>query len=394
MNKVKIYEKNSIDSILNERLLLSVLKHPFIINMHFAFQTKDCLYIVMDYLSGGDLRYNICKYKKFTEIQAKFILCCLILALEYLHFNKIIHRDIKPENLVFDHKGYVYLTDMGIAKPYIPEKELIDSSGTPGYMAPEVINNKNHDLSADFFAIGIILHEFMFCKRPYVGKNRAEIKEQMFTKEINVKHDDIPENWSIEAADLLMKLLKRKPQDRIGFKNGIVDIKEHAWFRNVNWVELYNKEAKAPYIPKVGDNFDVNYCNKADEFDKSTYDYHLSKVNSEKHFVSFYYDEKNYLNKETTFEFEGRHFKIMNPHDEKYIEVNKQRKISGNSTLSNTASNTPNIIPKIINVNNITFTPQLTPNLNRVSDLTMNSQSEKKEQSEDVDEFGMRKLKI
>lgn len=164
MSKVKIHEKSSIPSIKNERTLLSVLKHPFIINMHFAFQTKDNLYIIMDYLSGGDLRYNICKHKKFSEEQAKFIICCLILALEYLHFNGILHRDIKPENMVFDSKGYVYLTDMGIAKLHNPDKELIDSSGTPGYMAPEVITNKDHSFCCDYYAIGIILHEFMMQK--------------------------------------------------------------------------------------------------------------------------------------------------------------------------------------------------------------------------------------
>jgi len=164
MSKVKIHEKASIPSIKNERLLLSVLKHPFIINMHYAFQTKEHLYIVMDYLSGGDLRYNICKYRKFTEEQAKFIISCLILSLEYLHYNGIIHRDIKPENMVFDSRGYVYLTDMGIAKINNPDKELIDSSGTPGYMAPEVITNKDHSFCADYFAVGVILHELMMQK--------------------------------------------------------------------------------------------------------------------------------------------------------------------------------------------------------------------------------------
>jgi len=84
--------------------------------------------------------------------------------LEYLHHNNIIHRDIKPENLVFDDKGYLYLTDMGIAKLYRPKFEIKDSSGTPGYMAPEVINNKDHDLTCDYFAIGVMVHEFMFCK--------------------------------------------------------------------------------------------------------------------------------------------------------------------------------------------------------------------------------------
>jgi serum/glucocorticoid-regulated kinase 2 len=141
MSKVKVYEKNSVQSINNERKLLAHLRHPFIINMHYAYQDKENLYLVMDYLSGGDLRYHICKTKKFEEDQAsiiyfiillEFFISCLILCLEYLHCNNIMHRDIKPENLVFDDKGYLYLTDFGIARMWRADKTIVDSSGTPG----------------------------------------------------------------------------------------------------------------------------------------------------------------------------------------------------------------------------------------------------------------------
>ena len=130
--------------------------------MHYAFQDRDYLYLNMDYLSGGDLRYHLCRKKKrFSENESKFFISSLLLSLEYLHANNVMHRDIKPENLVLDSNGYLYLTDLGIAKIYNKEKQIIDSSGTPGYMAPEVINNKNHDLSVDYFAIGVMGYEFM-----------------------------------------------------------------------------------------------------------------------------------------------------------------------------------------------------------------------------------------
>ena len=133
--------------------------------MHYAFQDRENLFLNMDYLSGGDLRYQLCKKKKlFTEKESKFFLSSLILSLEYLHSNNVMHRDIKPENLVLDDKGYLYLTDFGIAKVYNKDKVIIDSSGTPGYMAPEVITNKNHGLSVDYFAIGIMGYEFMLGK--------------------------------------------------------------------------------------------------------------------------------------------------------------------------------------------------------------------------------------
>ena len=100
MSKAKIIDKKSEKSIKNERDILSSMHHPFIININFSFQDKDTLFIGMDYLNGGDLRYHINKYKKFTEKQTKFFIACIILSLEYLHKNNIIHRDIKPENLV------------------------------------------------------------------------------------------------------------------------------------------------------------------------------------------------------------------------------------------------------------------------------------------------------
>jgi serum/glucocorticoid-regulated kinase 1/serum/glucocorticoid-regulated kinase 2 len=142
--------------------------------MHYAFQDRDNLFLAMDYLSGGDLRFHLClNKKKFNEPQSKFFISCLLLSLEYLHYNNIIHRDIKPENLVIDQNGYLYLTDMGIARLYRKDKTIIDTSGTPGYMAPEVINNKNHDLSADYFAIGVMGFEFMLGRVRKVFKLEA-----------------------------------------------------------------------------------------------------------------------------------------------------------------------------------------------------------------------------
>ena len=133
--------------------------------MHYAYQDRENLFLIMDYLSGGDLRYQLCKKKKFfSEKESKFFLSSLLLSLEYLHANNVMHRDIKPENLVLDDKGYCYLTDFGIAKVYNKDKTIIDSSGTPGYMAPEVITNKNHDLSVDYFALGVMGYEFMLGK--------------------------------------------------------------------------------------------------------------------------------------------------------------------------------------------------------------------------------------
>ena len=163
MKKVKVIDKKSEISILYERELLSRMLHPFIVNMHFSFQDHDNLFLIMDYLSGGDLRYNISHKKTFSEKQTQFFVGCIVLALEYIHSKGIIHRDIKPENLVLDEIGYLRVTDFGIAKMNLSNNSS-ETSGTPGYMAPEVIRGLHHTYTADFFAIGVIAYEFMLGK--------------------------------------------------------------------------------------------------------------------------------------------------------------------------------------------------------------------------------------
>jgi protein kinase A len=138
-----IITKKSIESVLNERELLAELKHPFLVNMVYAFQDRLNLYLVMDYMPGGDLRFQLGRCDRFPENVVKFFVCCILLSLQYLHGNNIIHRDLKPENIIFDGKGYLRLTDLGVARLYTPDNYR-DTSGTPGYMAPEVINRENH----------------------------------------------------------------------------------------------------------------------------------------------------------------------------------------------------------------------------------------------------------
>lgn len=130
----------------------------------------------MDLLLGGDLRYHIARKRKFTEEETKFFIACLVQALEVVHGCGIIHRDIKPENLVFDSDGYLRLTDFGIARYWSPDNAQ-ETSGTPGYMAPEVMCRQNHGVAADYFAVGVIAYECMNGRRPYIGKSRREIRE-------------------------------------------------------------------------------------------------------------------------------------------------------------------------------------------------------------------------
>ena len=168
---LRIIAKKSVPSVMNEKKFLSSLKNDFLVNMIQSFQDREKLYLVMDYLPAGDLRYHICQGKKFTEEEAKFIIACVFLGLEYLHSHSIIHRDIKPENLVIDENGYVRITDLGISRQFRPNNAS-DTSGTPGYMAPEVLCRQNHTYSVDHFALGVIAYELMLRSRPYYGRSR------------------------------------------------------------------------------------------------------------------------------------------------------------------------------------------------------------------------------
>ena len=293
MSKLKIIDKKSEKSINSEREFLSKLHHPFIVNMHYAFQDKENLYLVMDMLSGGDLRYHISRYRKFSEEQTRFFISNMIYALKYIHENNVIHRDIKPENLVLDENGYVRITDFGIAKENMPDNSS-ETSGTPGYMAPEVMKAKNHSFPVDFFAIGVIGYEFMLGKRPYYGKNRQEIKEQMLSKEAVIKEENIPKGWSGDSVDFINHLLRRKIGERLGSKEGAKELMRHPWLKYYPWEELIKKNLMAPFVPDKRDNFDKNYCESIDKISEETklrYEEIYCSSHFKKVFLKFYYNK-------------------------------------------------------------------------------------------------------
>jgi len=230
---------------MNERKILSNLNHPQIVKMHYAFQDRDHLYIAMDYLNGGDLRSHFMKHSQFNEQQTKFIVGCLLLGLEYIHSRNILHRDIKPENLVFDDKGYLSITDFGISRIWCP-KNNNDTSGTPGYMAPEVLMKNDHGIACDMFAVGVIAYECLLGRRPYSGINKVEIREQILNRQAKIAENERPVGVTDEAIDFVNQLLQRKPSQRLG-QDAPGTAKLHNWFKGFDWDGLYNGTLKSPF---------------------------------------------------------------------------------------------------------------------------------------------------
>ena len=256
MSKPRIIDKKCESTILLERDLLSKMNHPFIVNMHFSFQDINSLYLVMDLITGKDLRYHLSKEKKFSAEVSKFFLACTILGLEYIHYNNILHRDIKPDNLVLDKNGYVKITDFGISRE-IGKLQKDESSGTPGYMAPEVMCGKPHNIDSDYYCLGMMAYEFMKGVRPFICKSNLELKKKVMENDIVINKLELPEGWGIEAGDFINRLIKRKQNERLGH-GGDTEVKNHLWFKGFRWDKLYRMELKAPFIPDEEDGNEKN----------------------------------------------------------------------------------------------------------------------------------------
>ena len=308
MSKLKIIKKNSVKNINNEKKFLSILHNPFLVNMICSFQDNDNLYLVMDLLLGGDMRYHINKRaiynRKKDENQLKFIAGCVLIGLNYIHENQIIHKDIKPENLVYDSKGYIHITDFGISKIFHPDNGK-ENSGTPGYMAPEVLFNKDHTYCVDYFSLGVILYELLMGKRPYHGHNKKDLRKDIVSRQARIKEDNIPDGFVksdtfLDCSNFINSLLERKKEKRLGF-NGFEEVKNHPWLIDFNWDDLINKRMSPFFIPPLGDNnYDKKYCNEPDKIGDETqneYETIKNKVDYDKYFQNYSCNNKQFLEK-------------------------------------------------------------------------------------------------
>lgn len=318
MEKLRIIKKNSTKSVINENKILRLLNHPLIISMKYAFQNKNNLYLIMPNKSGGDLRYHIIKNRFFTETQIKFFAACLITALDYTHKKNILHRDIKPENLVIGEKGYLFLTDFGIAKFWRPDNYR-DTSGTPGYMAPEVMARKNHSYGVDFYALGVIIYECVMGKRPYLGRSRKEIKEQVLAKQVFLKRARIPKHfeYSRECVNFCNGLLQRKKSRRLGL-NGAREVMGHDWFNGFDWKGLVEMRIKAPFVPKKkNDNFDKRHVMKNDiVFEAKDFEM-LKKKQVQKLFSGYEFNGVSTNKEENVYQNHAKKFYSGFTHDNK-----------------------------------------------------------------------------
>uniref|UniRef100_A0AC35TQI6 Protein kinase domain-containing protein n=1 Tax=Rhabditophanes sp. KR3021 TaxID=114890 RepID=A0AC35TQI6_9BILA len=258
MNIKHLVDKRQVDHVYNEKKILSALRHPFIVRLYDTSKDGKNLNMMMEFLPGGELFSYLRASKTFPSPMAKFYAAEIVLALEYLHSAKIAYRDLKPENLIISAEGHIKLTDFGFAKRIVDKSYTI--CGTSEYLAPEILTQQGHEKSVDWWALGILIFEMISGEPPFPGESVKEIFEQLK----KYKVISFPRRlFSVNAKDLITRLLTKNPIERIGsLKGGVQDIKDHPWFEIFDWELLKNKAIPPPLIPTIyheGDigNFDA-----------------------------------------------------------------------------------------------------------------------------------------
>ncbi|XP_019184433.1 PREDICTED: serine/threonine-protein kinase AtPK2/AtPK19-like [Ipomoea nil] len=247
MRKDKVLDKSQTEYMISERNILTKIDHPFIVQLKYSFQTKYRLYLVLDFVNGGHLFFQLCRQGLFREDLARIYTAEIVSAVSHLHDKGIIHRDLKPENILLDAEGHVVLTDFGLAKQFDENSRFNSLCGTVEYMAPEIILGKGHDKAADWWSVGVLLYEMLTGKPPFFGGNRQKVQQKITKDKIK-----LPAYLSSDAHSLLKGLLQKEARKRFGSgPKGSDEIKSHKWFRSINWKKLEAREIQPSFCPEV-----------------------------------------------------------------------------------------------------------------------------------------------
>ena len=373
IKKIKKYIlviKNQIRHILNEQILMSKASSPWIVELKASFQEDDYLYLVMEYLPGGDLMNLLIQKDTLTEKEAKFYIAELILAIESIHNLDCIHRDIKPDNVLIDKNGHIKLSDFGLAKisdklyekeeekyqNYLKNKKNEKNNkmthnknfscvGTAYYVAPEVLNKNGYDKDIDWWSVGIIFFEMLVGYAPFCSKETSEVCFKVVNWKDYLK---IPKKTKIseEAKDLIFKMINNS-NERLG-KKGAEEIKKHPFFKDVDWDNIRN--SKAPFIPELKNEYDTKYFEKFEEIetfypsktknifkrkDVEYLGYDFNKDNFENDLKTEYENAMNTINNE--LKKQKKNLEANNKHNDENIDINI--KINNNKRLDNNSIN-------------------------------------------------------
>lgn len=268
LKKAEIVRLKQVEHTISEKDILSTIdSHPFLVQLYKTFQDELYLYMIFEYVIGGEIFSHLRKAGKFPNDVAKFYIAEIVLAIEYLHTLDIVYRDLKPENLLLDKSGHIKITDFGFAKRVADRTWTL--CGTPEYLAPEIILSKGHGKDVDWWALGILCYEMLVGYPPFFDESPFRIYEKILEGRI-----DFPRFMDPLAKDLICKLLTHDKSQRLGSRktSGAEDVRKHPWFTGVDWLALYNKSIMAPIPVKQRFEGDTQNYDKYD--DRGPLDYY------------------------------------------------------------------------------------------------------------------------
>lgn len=281
---------------LNEKSILELVNHPNIVKLYYAFQDNNKVYLILEYLDGGELFHHLAQEKFLPEKTASYYVAQMIIALRYLHLNlKVIYRDLKPENCMLDSVGNLVLTDFGLSKVSNDEKNN-SITGTVQYMAPEVIKGEPYDYSVDWWSLGCVVYDLLTGSAPFTGNNNKKIIEKILSMKKTLKY---PYYLSNDAKDFLRKLLQVNPEKRFDIDNDYEKLKQHRFFRFVDWDKLENLKDHPDILPPImpiitdpilAENFDKEFTEM-----QFTPPAHYKDTKDILHINGFSYTNENYL---------------------------------------------------------------------------------------------------
>jgi len=252
LKKAEIIKLKQVDHVVSETSILASISHPFVVGMEGYAQDERYLYLVIEFISGGELFTYLRGVGKLDSPHAAMYAAQVGAIFDYLHSKNIIYRDLKPENLLIHEDGYLKLTDFGFAK--IVEGRTYTLCGTPEYLAPEILLNKGHGKPVDWWTLGILIYEMNAGIDPFSDEDPMAIYQKILKGKVK-----FPKNFDKDAKSIVKHLLVADLSKRYGnLKNGFKDIKEHRWFKNIDWDALLAKKIPAPYKPIIktpGDQF-------------------------------------------------------------------------------------------------------------------------------------------